>query len=111
NTDCNWLSAGCKLLMPIVELIKGRLLKLNSVLHIDETWTSIRIKIAGDGTKLGRYKKKYIWCAVNEAEKVTCFFYDNDENDSRGLRPIQEFLAGFEKGAIQSDAYTVYELL
>lgn len=111
NTDSNWLSAGCKLLMPIMELIKGRLLKLNSVLHIDETWTSIRIKIAGDGTKLGRYKKKYIWCVVNEAEKVTYFFYDNDENDSRGLRPIQEFLAGFEKGTIQSDAYTVYELL
>ena len=55
--------------------------------------------------------KKYIWCVVNDAEKVTSFFYYNDENDRCGLRPIQEFLEGFEESTIQSDTYTVYEFL
>lgn len=36
--------------------------------------------------------------------------YDNDENDSRGCRPIEEFLGDF-KGSIQSDGYVVYKHL
>lgn len=44
---------------------------------------------------------------INKIEKLVYFLYDNDENDSRGHRPIQNFLGGF-KGTIQSDGYTVY---
>lgn len=54
--------------------------------------TKVRIKFKGDKTKLGRYFKKYVWVLVNKAKQITCFFYDNDENDSRGKRPIQTFL-------------------
>ena len=43
-------------------------------------------------------------------EQVAYFLYDNDENDSRGYRPISSFLSGF-KGTIASDAYTVYKQL
>ncbi len=111
NTNSNWLTAGYKILIPILECIKKRLFKLKSILNIDETWTKVRIKFSGDGTKLGHYFKKYIWCVVNKAEGIAYFFYDNDENDSRGLRPIQKFLKEFKKGMIQSDAYSVYELL
>ena len=107
NTDRNWLKAGYRLFLPILDVIKKRLL----ILHIDETWTAVRIKLKGDGTKLGHYFKKYIWCLVNKAEGITYFFYDNDKNDSRGLRPIEHFLGAFETGTIQSDAYVVYELL
>lgn len=111
NTDRNWLKAGYRLFLPILEVIKKKLLRVKSILHIDETWTAVRIKQKGDGTKLGHYFKKYIWCLVNKAEGITYFFYDNDKNDSRGLRPIENFLGAFETGTIQSDAYVVYELL
>lgn len=111
NTDRNWLKAGYRLFLPILEVLKKKLLRIKSILHIDETWTSVRIKLKGDGTKLGHYFKKYIWCLVNKAEGITYFFYDNDKNDSRGLRPIENFLGAFETGTIQSDAYVVYELL
>ena len=111
NTDRNWLKAGYKLFLPILDVIKEKLLRINSILHIDETWTAVRIKLKGDGTKLGHYFKKYIWCLVNKAEGITYFFYDNDKNDSRGFRPIENFLGAFETGTIQSDAYVVYELL
>ena len=111
NTDRNWLKAGYKLFLPILDVIKKKLLRIKSILHIDETWTAVRIKLKGDGTKLGHYFKKYIWCLVNKAEGITYFFYDNDKNDSRGLRPIENFLGAFETGTIQSDAYVVYELL
>ena len=94
-----------------MEVLKKKLLRIKSILHIDETWTAVRIKLKGDGTKLGHYFKKYIWCLVNKAEGITYFFYDNDNNDSRGLRPIENFLGAFETGTIQSDAYVVYELL
>lgn len=111
NTDRNWLKAGYRLFLPILDVVKKRLLRIKSILHIDETWTAVRIKLKGDGTKLGHYFKKYIWCLVNKAEGITYFFYDNDKNDSRGLRPIENFLGAFETGTIQSDAYVVYELL
>ena len=111
NTDRNWLKAGYRLFLPILDVIKKKLLRVKSILHIDETWTAVRIKLKGDGTKLGHYFKKYIWCLVNKAEGITYFFYDNDKNDSRGLRPIENFLGAFETGTIQSDAYVVYELL
>lgn len=86
------------------------LLKVGSFLNIDETWCRIRIKIKGDGTKLGHYFKKYIWILINKMEQVAYFLYDNDENDSRGYRPISSFLSGF-KGTIASDANTVYKQL
>ena len=110
NTRMNWLKKGAKMLKPLVELLKAKLLKVGSFLNIDETWSRIRIKIKGDGTKLGHYYKKYIWILINKIEQVAYFLYDNDENDSRGYRPISSFLSGF-KGTVASDAYVVYKQL
>ena len=110
NTNRNWLAQGAELLTPIVRLLKKKLLKVKSILNIDETWTKVRIKFKGDRTKLGRYFKKYVWVLVNKAKQITYFFYDNDENDSRGKRPIQTFLGDF-LGTIQSDGYVVYKEL
>lgn len=110
NTRMNWLKKGAKMLKPLVELLKQKLLKVGSFLNIDETWCRIRIKIKGDGTKLGHYFKKYIWILVNKIEQVAYFLYDNDEDDSRGYRPISSFLSGF-KGTVASDAYVVYKQL
>ena len=110
NTRMNWLKKGAKMLKPLVELLKAKLLKVGSFLNIDETWSRIRIKIKGDGTKLGHYYKKYSWILINKIEQVAYFLYDNDENDSRGYRPISSFLSGF-KGTVASDAYVVYKQL
>ena len=78
NTRLNWLKKGAKMLEPLLELLKMKLLKVGSFLNIDETWCRIRIKIKGDGTKLGHYFKKYIWILINKIEQVAYFLYDND---------------------------------
>jgi transposase len=55
NTRLNWLRKGVELLTPIYNLLKAKILKVGSVLNIDETWTRVRIKFKGDKTKLGKY--------------------------------------------------------
>ena len=110
NTRKNWMYKTLELLKPLNSHLKKELFKVTKILNIDETWCRVRIKYKGDNTKLGSLSKKYIWVVVNKITKVTYFLYDNDENDSRGLRPLQEFLGEFA-GAIQSDGYVVYTQL
>ena len=110
NTIANALKIGARMLSPILVKLKSRLLKVKSVLNIDETWVRVRIKLKGDKTKLGHYYKKYVWALVNKLENNTYFFYDNEEDDSRGSRPIETFLGSF-LGSIQSDGYVVYKHL
>lgn len=105
QTMSNWLCKGAGLLDHLLPFLKEQLLKLKSVLHIDETWC--RVRIVSEVYKNGRYLKKYIWVLVNKIEKVVYFFYDNACNDSRGTRPISGFLSSFI-GKIQTDSYTVY---
>lgn len=110
NTRKNWMYKTLELLKPLNIHLKKELFEVTKILNIDETWCRVRIKYKGDNTKLGSLSKKYIWVIVNKITKVTYFLYDNDENDSRGLRPLQEFLGEFA-GAIQSDGYVVYTQL
>lgn len=110
NTLANALKIGARMFSPILVKLKSKLLKVKSVLNIDETWIKVRIKMLNDGTKLGHYYKKYVWALVNKLENITYFFYDNDENDSRGSRPIETFLGSFLE-SIQSDGYVVYKHL
>ena len=110
NTRKNWMYKTVELLKPLNSHLKKELFEVTKILNIDETWCRVRIKYKGDNTKLGSLSKKYIWVVVNKITKVTYFLYDNDENDSRGLRPLQEFLGEFA-GAIQSDGYVVYTQL
>ena len=110
NSRNNWIKIGADMLKPLCEYIRQGMLKVKSVLNIDETWCRVRIKFKGDGTKLGKYYKKYIWVLVNKISKQVYFLYDNAENDSRGKRPITAFLGDF-KGSIQSDGYVVYKHL
>ena len=110
NTRMNWLKKGINPLLPMLDIIKKKLLVPGAFLNIDETWEWVRIKFLGDGTSLGGYYKKYVWVLVNKDTKMVCFLYDNDENDSRGSRPINTFLGDF-KGTIMSDAFIVYKQL
>jgi len=110
QTLINWLETCADMLGKLMPYIKADLLGKKAVLNIDETWCRVRIKFKGDGTRLGHYFKKYVWVLVNRAAKVVYFLYDNDENDSRGRRPIEKFLDKAMK-ALQSDGYTVYKQL
>lgn len=110
NTNRNWINKGAELLKPLMQSLKRKLLTVNSFLNIDETWTRVRVKFKKDGSKLGKYLKKYVWVLVNKKAGITYYFYDNEENDSRGKRPIESFLGEY-KGSIQSDGYTVYKHL
>ena len=110
QTLSNWLDTCAKMLKNLMPYIKANLFGKKAILNIDETWCSVRIKFKGDGTKLGHYYKKYVWVLVNRAAKIVYFLYDNDENDSRGRRPIQKFIDQAMK-ALQSDGYTVYKQL
>ncbi len=110
NTRKNWMYKALELLKPLKSHLKKELFEVTKILNIDETWCRVRIKYKGDNTKLGSLSKKYIWVIVNKITKVTYFLYDNDEDDSRGTRPLQEFLGEFA-GAIQSDGYIVYTKL
>ncbi len=110
NTRRNWMYKALELLNPLGLHLKKELFEITKIFNIDETWCRVRIKYKGDNTKLGSLCKKYIWVIVNKITKVIYFLYDNDEDDSRGTRPIQEFLGEFA-GAIQSDGYIVYTKL
>lgn len=87
NTRKNWMYKTLELLKPLNSHLRKELFEVTKILNVDETWCRVRIKYKGDNTKLGSLSKKYIWVIVNKITKVTYFLYDNDENDSRGLRP------------------------
>lgn len=110
NTRKNWMRKAFDMMKPLEKALRRELFKVKKVLNIDETWCRVRIKYKGDKTKLGSLEKKYIWVIVNRQTKSVYFLYDNAEDDSRGIRPIREFLSEYT-GAIQSDGYVVYRHL
>lgn len=68
--------------------------------NCDETWC--RVKTAK------RYKKHYIWCLVNKAQKTVIFFYDEG---SRGMNALKDFLGDSKIKSMQTDGYNVYMYL
>ena len=107
NTLANALKIGVRMLNLILVRLKSQLLKVKSVLNIDETWIKVRIKLLNDGRKLVHYYKKYIWALVNKLENITYFFYDNEEDD----RPVAAVLLKLSWEAYKSDGYMVYKHL
>lgn len=45
--------------------------------------------------------RSYIWVLIDKAEKVAYYLYNNNGNDSRGLRPIRNFLENFKSDEIR----------
>lgn len=106
QTVTNWLSKAAGLLEKLLPSIRKALLKAKDILHIDETWCRVRIR--SKYIPNGKYFKKYVWVLVNKPRGIVYFLYDNDEDDSRGTRPISTFLDGYT-GGIQTDAFVVYK--
>jgi len=113
QTLINWLWKGGSLLSGLIPALKNIALEEGANNNCDETW--VRVKTAR------RYKKHYIWCLVNKAQKIVIFFYaladirkiDNlrRERGSRGRNALKDFLGDRKIKSLQTDGYNVYTYL
>lgn len=99
QTLMNWVRKPYTYLLKVVEQFKDAALKDGAVVNVDETWHKLVLK---------KTRKVYIWCLVNEAEKIVLFFYDKG---SRSRASLKEFLGDAKLDALQSDGYNVYMYL
>lgn len=97
-TITDWVSATCRLIMPLYEALKAEVLRSN-YLHADET----PIKVL-DKDKKGATHRGYYW-VYQDSIKKTVFF---DYRESRGREGPQGILENFS-GYLQTDGYTAYE--
>ncbi len=100
STIADWVSATCKLILPLYEALKAEVLQSN-YLHADET----PIKVL-DKDKKGATHRGYYWVYQNSIKKIVFFDYQQ----SRGREGPQGILQNFE-GYLQSDGYIVYDIL
>lgn len=99
QTLINWIAKGAEHLRKVVDVLTAQALKKGAVVHCDETWYRLI---------LDKAKKVYIWCLVNDAEKIVVFFYDNGSRNRESLRKL---LGESKIDALQSDGYNVYMYL
>ena len=100
STIADWISATCKLILPLYESLKAEVLQSN-YLHADET----PIKVL-DKDKKGATHRGYYWVYQDSIKKIVFFDYQQ----SRGREGPQGILQNFE-GYLQSDGYVVYDIL
>ena len=100
STITDWVSATCRLILPLYEALKGEVLQSN-YLHADET----PIKVL-DKDKKGATHRGYYWVYQDSIKKIV--FFDYQEN--RGREGPQGILENF-CGYLQSDGYVVYDIL
>ena len=100
QTVQNWLVQGGRMLNNLIPALKQVALAEGENTNCDETWC--RVKTAR------RYKKHYIWCLVNKAQKTVIFFYDEG---SRGMNALKDFLGDSKIKSMQTDGYNVYMYL
>ena len=99
STLTDWVSATCKLILPLYEALKAEVLKSN-YLHADET----PIKVLDKDKKAGAHRG-YYWVYQDSIKKIVFFDYQ----ESRGREGPTGILEDFE-GYLQTDGYSVYEI-
>ena len=99
STLTDWVSATCKLILPLYEALKAEVLKSN-YLHADET----PIKVLDKDKKAGTHRG-YYWVYQDSIKKIVFFDYQ----ESRGREGPTGILEDFE-GYLQTDGYSVYEI-
>ena len=99
STLTDWVSATCKLILPLYESLKAEVLKSN-YLHADET----PIKVLDKDKKAGTHRG-YYWVYQDSIKKIVFFDYQ----ESRGREGPTGILEDFE-GYLQTDGYSVYEV-
>lgn len=107
STLTDWVSATCRLIMPLYEALKAEVLKSN-YLHADETPIKVldKDKNARPNGSSGRggTHRGYYWVYQDSMKKIVFFDYQQ----SRGREGPTGILENFE-GYLQTDGYTVYE--
>ncbi len=98
STITDWVSATCRLIMPLYEALKVSVLQSN-YLHADET----PIKVL-DKDKKGATHRGYYWVYQDSIKKIVFFDYQQ----GRGREGPTGILENFE-GYLQTDGYVVYE--
>jgi transposase len=100
STITDWVTATCKLILPLYEALKSAVLQSN-YLHADET----PIKVL-DKDKKGTTHRGYYWVYQDSIKKIVFFDYQ----ESRGREGPQGILENFQ-GYLQSDGYVVYDII
>jgi transposase len=98
STLSSWISAVCKLLMPLYTALKMEILN-SGYIHADET----TIKVL-DNTKKGTTHHGYFWVYNNSPGRLVLFDY----RQGRGAEAPAELLCNYQ-GYLQTDGYAVYE--
>ena len=100
STITDWVTATCRLLLPLYEALKLAVLE-GRYLHADET----PLKVL-DKDKKGATHRGYYWVYQDSIRKIVFFDYQ----ESRGREGPQGILENY-KGYLQSDGYVVYDIL
>lgn len=98
STMGDWFSQSCELLIPLIDLLRQRVLSSNYI-QVDES----TIPVIDNDKK--RTVKGYLWVVRNPENGEVFFHYDRG---SRTQKTAMMLLHNFN-GAIQSDGYKVYE--
>ncbi|MCP4126429.1 MAG: IS66 family transposase [Gammaproteobacteria bacterium] len=98
STMSDWFMASCRLLSPLYEVLKAKLLTCN-YLQADETPIKVQLK-----DKKGKLHQGYHWVYHDVENRIACFDY----RKSRSRAGPKDFLAGYQ-GLLQSDGYTAYD--
>jgi transposase len=99
STISDWVSNTCKLIAPLYEALKKRVLA-GDYLHADET----PIKVL-DRDKKGETHRGYYWVYHNSLADLVFFDYQA----GRGREGPEKILKDF-KGHLQTDGYAVYDI-
>ena len=97
STLTDWVSGTCKLIEPLFEALKKKVLQ-GPYLHADETGIKVM-----DKNKEGETHRGYYWVYQNSIDKLVFFDYQ----ESRGRAGPMEVLEKF-KGYLQTDGYGGY---
>jgi transposase len=100
STLGDWMAAAATLLMPLVVLMKARIL-LSRVIHSDDTPVKLRVP----GQK--KTSKAHLWVYIGDADYPYVVFAFTVDYTATGPA---EFLKGY-KGYLQADALAQYECL
>ena len=98
STLCDWVGRMADLLTPLYDGLRAELLR-GRLIQSDDTTVPYLLQSLKKQTATG-----YLWTYLCESSKLVLY----DFTESRSRAGPSRFLAGFEKGTLQSDGYAGY---
>ena len=98
STINDWFAAGCQLLEPLYEVLRGQVQRSDYLMG-DETPIPVL-----DSRKKGATHQGYHWVYYSPLDKLVCFDY----REGRARDGPAQFLKGFQ-GYLQTDGYQAYD--